>query len=217
MPSSTTRIVKNTVIAESGAATVLVRLMMVVNDMGIVNDSLREWSTSTDKRRMGRKGGGRVFFARMQMAYVYEALNIIKEIRDSEALMDQVQKCEKKTRECFTKVCEFLDSPDYKKLIQVRNSVGFHYDPKRALRAIKEIAAEHPDNLSAMTLGHDLLDWHFVLGDKAQDKIIVRYIFEVPKEADIGKASDEIAGRIFDMAENLAEFSGYFVWEVTKF
>jgi hypothetical protein len=67
-----------------------------------------------------------------------------------------------------------------------------------------------------VTLGHDPLDWYFELADRVHEKVVVRYIFEVPKGADIGKESDVIAGRIFDMAEALGEFAGYFVWEQTK-
>jgi hypothetical protein len=191
--------------------------MMIVNDMAIVNESLHAWQTSKDKRWEPRRAGGRALFARVQMSYVYEALEVIKEIRDSKTLMAEVEKCVKKTQDCFTAVEAFLDTDDYKKLIQLRNNVGFHYDAKRAERAVKELAADFPDDSSTMTLGEDPLNWHFVLGDKVQDKIVVRYIFEVPKDKDIGKESDAIAGRVFDMAEKLAEFAGYFIWERTNY
>lgn len=217
MPKSTTRFVKTKKIADSGIASVLARLMMIVNDMAIVNELLRVWSTSKDKRWELRKGGGRALFGRVQMSYVYEALEVIKEIRDSKTLMAEVGKCTKKTQDGFAAVKAFFDTDDYKKLSQLRNNVGFHYDAKRAERAVKEIAEEFPDHSSTMTLGEDPLDWHFVLGDKVQDKIVVRYIFEVPKDKDIGKELDAIAGRVFDMAEKLAEFAGYFIWERTNY
>jgi hypothetical protein len=217
MPKSTTRFVKTKKIADSSLASVLVRLMMIVNDMAIVNESLRVWSTSKDKRWETRKGGGRALFGRMQMSYVYEALELIKEIRDSKTLMDEVERCSKNTRDCFATVRAFLDTDDYKKLIRLRNNIGFHYDAKLADRAVKEIAADFPEDSSPMTLGEEPLDWHFVLGDKVQDKIVVRYIFEVPKDKDAGKESDAIAGRVFDMSEKLAEFAGYFIWERTNY
>jgi len=44
MPKSTTRFVKTKKIGDSGIASVLARLMMIVNDMAIVNESLRVWS-----------------------------------------------------------------------------------------------------------------------------------------------------------------------------
>jgi hypothetical protein len=215
MPKSTTRIPKNAKIAASGIASVIARLMMIVNDMAIVNEFQRMWSTSKDERWESRRGGGRALFARIQMSYVYEALELIKEIRDSAKLMTEVGKCSKKTEECFTAVKAFIDTEDYKKLCRLRNNVGFHYDPKLAERAVREISSDFPEDASAMTLGEDPLDWHFVLGDKVQDKIVVRYIFEVPKEKNIREESDAIAGRVFDMAEKLAEFAGYFIWERT--
>lgn len=212
MPNSTTRFVRTRKIAASGIASILGRLMMIVNDMAIVNESLRVWSTSEDKRWKSRKGGGRALFARVQMSYVYEALELIKEIRDS-----QVEMCSKKTQACFASVKAFIDTDDYKKLMRFRNNIGFHYDGKLSDRAIKEIDQKFPDDLSPMTLAEDPLEWHFELGDKIQDKIVVRYIFEVPEDKDAGKESDAIAGRIFDMAEKLAEFAGYFVWERTNY
>jgi hypothetical protein len=217
LPMSTTRYVQTKKIADTGIASLLARLMMIVNDMAIVNECLRVWSTSKDKRWESRKGGGRALFARVQMSYVYEALEVIKEIRDSQTLMVEVSKCTKKTQACFAAVKAFIDTDDYKKLIRLRNNAGFHYDPKLAERAVKEIAADFPNDSSTMTLGKDPLNWHFVLGDKVQDKVVVRYIFEVPKDKDIGKESDEIAGRVFDMAEKLAEFAGYFIWERTNY
>lgn len=216
MPSSTTRIIKNTRIAESKLASILVRLMQVVNDMGIVNDSLRDWSTTTDRQRAGRRGGARAFFARVQMAYVYEALLIIQEIAKDPALKAEVEKCEKKTQDSFATVCAFLETSDFKKLLRIRNNVGFHYDAKLAERAVKEIAEKLPEDMSSMTLGQDPLDWYFQLGDKVTERIVVRHVFEVAEGADIAKESDKIGGRIFDMAQLLADFAGYFIWEHTK-
>jgi hypothetical protein len=217
MPKSTTRFVRTRKIAKSGIASVLGRLMMIVNDMAIVNESLRAWSTSEDKRWKSRRGGGRALFARVQMSYVYEALEVIKEIRDSQSLMAEVEKCSKKTQDSFGIAKAFIDSEDYKKLIRFRNNIGFHYDGKLSERAVKEIDQEFSDDLSPMTLAEDPLEWHFELGDKIQDKIVVRYIFEVPKDKDASKESDAIANRVFDMAEKLAEFAGYFVWERTDY
>jgi hypothetical protein len=217
LPKSTTRLVKTKKIEEGGIASVLARLMMIVNDMAIVNESLHVWGESKDKRWEARKGGGRALFARVQMSYVYEALRVIREIRDSQTLMAEVGKCTRKTQESFATVKAFIDTDDCKKLVRLRNKAGFHYDAKLAERAVKEIATDFPDDSSAMSLGEGSLDWHFVLGDKVQDKIVVRYIFEVPMDKDAGRESDAIGGRVFDMAEKLAEFAGYFVWERTNY
>ncbi len=65
MPSSTTHIIPNTRIANSKAASVLIPLMQIVNDMGIINDSLRDWSNTKERLRLGRKDGARALFARV--------------------------------------------------------------------------------------------------------------------------------------------------------
>jgi hypothetical protein len=123
------------------------------------------------------------------MAYVYEALLLIDEIRKSDEMKAEVERCEQKTRDCFTAVCAFFDTEDYKKLLRIRNNVGFHYDAKLGERAVKEIAEKFPEDTSSMTLGSDPLDWYFQLGDKATERVVVRHIFGVAEGADIGKES----------------------------
>jgi hypothetical protein len=128
-------------------------------------------------------------------------------------VMAEVGKCTKKTQGLLRRG---QDLPQYGRLQKANPASeqrGISHDAKRAERAVREIAGDFPDDSSTMTLGDDPLDWHFVLGDEVQDKIVVRYIFEVPKDKDMGKESDAIAGRVFDMAEKLAELAGYFIWE----
>src|SRR5579863_7148913 len=99
--SSTTRIIKNTRIANSDVSSFLIRLMQVVNDMAIVNDSLRDWSTTTERRRLSRKHGARALFARVQMAYVHEALLIIEEMQTDDKVKSALERCEEKTQRAF--------------------------------------------------------------------------------------------------------------------
>jgi hypothetical protein len=210
---STTRLVKTVDIAKSNFGSVLLRLMMAVNDLGLVNNALYEWNTSTEKRKIVRRAGGRMYFVRVQMAHLFEALGIIKEIRDTPALMAEVERCSKKTQDSFVKVKAFVDTQDYGLLAEIRNSVTFHYDAKRSARAVAEIAEKFPEDRSAFTLGHEPLDWYFELADKVQEKMVVRYIFKVPEGAEIVKESDAIGNQVFDMAEAFADFAGYFIWE----
>jgi hypothetical protein len=107
--ASTTRIVKTSKVAWSGMSSPLTRLMMFVNDTGIVNESLRDWSTTTDKDKQARKGGARSFFARLQMAYVFEVLEAIKDIRVNKEWMAKVEGCPQGTKDHFAKVCAISD------------------------------------------------------------------------------------------------------------
>ena len=98
------------------------------------------------------------------MSYVYEALEVIKEIRDSQALTAEVEKCAEKTRACFATVKVFLDTDDYKKLLRLRNNAGFQNTTcKLAERAVKEIAADFPERTSSpMTLGRRAARLHIL-------------------------------------------------------
>ena len=190
--------------------------MMFVNDTGIVNETLRDWSTTTDKDKLARKDSARGFFARLQMAYVYEVLDAIKDIRANKDWMAKVETCPKSTQDHFDKACAFLDSADYKTLTILRNNACFHYANKLAVRAVEEIALNNPDDQSKFSQGDRLLDWYFELGDKVAQRITVHHVFKVEEGKSIGKESDIIANRIFDAAEEIALFAGGFIQKQTK-
>jgi hypothetical protein len=162
------------------------------------------------------KDGARSLFARLQMAYVYEILEAIKEIRSSQDWMVKVEQCPKSTKDHFANVCAFLDSPDYKTLTILRNNACFHYTEKWSVKAVEEIAIENAEDLSIFSQGDTLLDWYFELGDMVAQRIVVHYIFKVEQAEDIEKESDAIANRIFDTAEEIALFAGGFIQEHTK-
>ena len=68
--------------ADKEAASVVVRLMMALNDLAMANDGLGEWTTTQERRKLARQNGGRLYYGRMLMAHVYEALSIIEDIQD---------------------------------------------------------------------------------------------------------------------------------------
>jgi hypothetical protein len=81
--SSTTWSVRTAkLIADQEAASVVVRLMMTLNDMEMADVGLREWTTTQERRKLFRQGG-RIYYLRMLMGHLYEALSIIKEIQKS--------------------------------------------------------------------------------------------------------------------------------------
>ena len=179
-------------------------------------NSLRDWSTTTDKDKQARKGSARGFFARLQMAYVFEILEAIKDIRANKEWMAKVEQCPKSTKDHFAKVCAFLDSPDYKTLTILRNNACFHYANKLSVKAVEDIAIKNAEDRSQFSQGDRLLDWYFELGDKVAQRIVVREVFKVEEGKDIGKELDAIANRIFDTAEEIALFAGGFIQEQTK-
>jgi hypothetical protein len=57
--------------------------MMALNDIAMANEGLAEWTSTTERKKLARQNGGGLYYGRMLMAHVYEALGIIKEIKGS--------------------------------------------------------------------------------------------------------------------------------------
>jgi len=145
------------------------------------------------------------------MAHVYEALEIIKDIKQSKSLSAVVASCDKKTCESYDAVSAFLGDPEYGMLCRIRNNAAFHYGGKLEVRAVDQIDRKFPGHRSNYSLGHDVLDWHFELGDLVVDRIVVRDIFKAPESADVRAAIDPILLKMHQMAIAFSDFSGYFI------
>jgi hypothetical protein len=206
--ASTTRMLKTSDIAGNSSSSIIVRLMMAINDTSLVNVLLKDWCGSEDRAHKWRRANGRLFLAKLQMAYVFEAMDIVSDIRKSTALKDDIQKLGDDARSAYDLLCKFIDSDDYKMLAEFRNSVSFHYDGKRAARAVNDISKEAPDDVQGASSGSEVIDWYYALGDKAYERIVTKYIFKVSDDKDVAKESDAIANKFFDMSERLIVFGG---------
>jgi hypothetical protein len=203
-------------LADKALASVVVRLMMAMNDLGVANSALAEWERTKDQKKAARRNGGKLYYGRMMMAHVYEALKIIQEIKNSIQLKATVDRCDSKTRASFDAVAKFLGTDDYKLLCQIRNNSSFHYSPKLTMRALEKLAEKYPDHRFSYSLGQDTLDWYFELGDLINDKIVVRGVFKVPDQADVRTAIDPILLRLQTMAVAFTDFAGHFIRHCVK-
>ena len=209
--SSTTRMVKTENVSDSKFSSIIVRLMMAINDTSLVNVLLEDWCTNDEKAHRWRRASGRLFIAKLQMAYVFEALAIVQDVRKSDGLKAEIEKLGAAARAAYEELCKFIDSADYKMLAEFRNSAAFHYDGKRATQAAVEIAKQDALDVRGVSSGTETIDWYCELGDKAYERIVTRYIFKVPGDKDVAKESDAIANRFFDMSEHVVVFGGALV------
>lgn len=90
-------------------------------------------------------------------------------------------------------------------------------------RALEKLVEKYPDHRFPYSLGQDTLDWYFELGDLINDKIVVRYIFEVPDEVldqanvrTVRTEIDSILHRLHTMAVAFTDFAGHFIWHCMK-
>jgi hypothetical protein len=211
MPS-TTRIVRTARLAtDEEIASVVLRLMMAMNDIGVANDALQEWDQTQSRKKKARQNGGKLYFGRIQMAHIYEALLIIEEIKQTASLVRAVERCDIRTQRSFEAVATFLYTEDFKRLRRLRNNAAFHYDSKLGLRALHQIIEKYPGDTSSLSLGSETLDWYFELGDKVLDRLVVRQVFNVSEDENMRDAINVVLDRLHAMAVAFADFAGYFI------
>ena len=153
-----------------------------------------------------------MYFIRLQIAHIFEALDIIESIRASQQLTEAVHACDSRTRQSFDKVAAFVGTADYKRMLRIRNNVTFHYDPGVIDKALPTAAAKHPDSPLSMSMGQGSIDWHFEPADRLIDRIVVRDIFGVEEGANVREEVDKIVVRLQEIGGQLVEFAGYFIW-----
>ena len=164
MPSTDWSFLTRKLLDDEKRGSIILRLMMVVNDISITNSQMFEWQNTEELEEKYRSRGAILYFGRVQSAHLFEALNIIREIRDNADLRKRVERCNVRTVSAFATVEKFLDSDDYKMMAMMRNAVAFHYDQKLSMRRIKKLVDLAPDHRTEYSRGADTLDWCFSLG-----------------------------------------------------
>ena len=118
MSRSTHKFARLDAIASKGElGSALIRLMMVINDMSLAMDAQRRWTEDTMKERQHRKRGAKIYFVRLQLAHIYEAMKIVEEIRKSPTLIRAVDRSGRRTRKAFDALVAYMGSPQYKDIM----------------------------------------------------------------------------------------------------
>jgi len=90
---STHKFARLDAIASKGdLGSVLIRLMIVINDMTLAMDAQRRWTEDPTRERQHRQRGAKIYFVRLQLAHIYEAMKIVEEIRNSPSTRNHEQR-----------------------------------------------------------------------------------------------------------------------------
>jgi hypothetical protein len=195
---------------------VLVRLMMVVNDMSLAMDAQRRWTEDAEKQRAHRERGAKIYFVRLQISHIFEAMKIIEEIRDDPDLMRVVDRSGGRTERAFAQLLAFKGSAEFKMMARIRNNLTFHYDPKTIELALASLAAKHPDATGSVSLGDEPHNWFFEPGDMVGDRAVVREIFKVPEGADVPAETDRIVMRLHEIVQMFGGVAGSLIWQNSR-
>jgi hypothetical protein len=216
MARSTTRVIHTASLAtDKELASLVLRLMMSVNDLTMAHNAMVNWASSEERRENRRKDGGLLYYGRMQSGHIYEALLITKKIAATPKLRAYIDQCGASTTTLFSELETFVNGQDHGLLLRIRNNASFHYDGKLAVRYLEAIVQKSPDHVSSYTLGTETLDWHFELSDLILDTIVVRDIFKLPVDTNLQKNLLAIFERLTVMTNKFTAFVASFIRHYT--
>src|SRR5258708_28835728 len=148
--------------------------MLAMNDIGIANDALGVWIKEQEGIRKDRQRGAKMYFVRMLISHVFEALTVINKIKITPELMKTVEQSAEVTQAAFHRCANVVGTEKYKRMKELRSGLGFHYLDKPVRDAIASQATKAPDVQLSLSVGHDPLEWYYEPGDRIVDSAVVR-------------------------------------------
>lgn len=222
MTRTTTKIVdfQRLKLLGKSAETVIIKLMMACNDMQLANEALAEWKKEQPRLQKHREVGAKMYFLRLQISHLYEALKIVEQIRIDGSLLRLVKQCDQRTQNSFHELEPFLPNGSKRDCFEsmvgrLRHNLVFHYDESGKLieRAISDRAGRPEARYSSVTRGSTAYLWHFKPADDIMDSIVVRQIWSVPRDKDLRTEADRVADEIHRIFLCFVDFAGEFIWK----
>jgi hypothetical protein len=192
---------------------VLIRLMLAINDIALAADANDAWAETTEHPRAHLKGRARRYFVRLIMSHVHEALKIIDEISRSPDLIAIVDQSDAHTRENFKKLIAILNSPERGRLSRFRSNATFHYDKKVAAEHLQRVVGQDPAAPWGYSVGSTPVDWNFELGDAVMAHMVVKFVLgaDEPRSPARAKKVAEISTRLDQIAMMFTGFAKSFI------
>ena len=198
----------------------VVKLMMACNDMSLANQALADWKATTAKDRKDRKIAAGMYFVRLELSHLYEAVDLISAIEKTPSLRALVDRRDVRTRDSYAAVLAHAPGGTERKRFErlagmMRNNLTFHYAESNKLiaEAMTDRASRADGNLSAMTRADTIHRWRFNIADDVVDSIVVRNFWQIPRDADLREEADKIVDEIQAVLVRFADFSGEFIWK----
>jgi hypothetical protein len=192
---------------------VLGRLMVAMNDIGIANDGLGSWMKDQEGIKKDRQAGAKMYFIRMLISHIFEALSVINKIDNMPELREVVHQSYPDTQREFNACVAVIGTAHYKQMKDLRSGFGFHYLDRPIRDAIASQAVKAPDLNLSLSVGNDHLEWFYQPGDRIIDSAVVRGVFQIPEGADVQKEVDKLIHDLQEVGDHLAQFAGFFIME----
>jgi hypothetical protein len=204
-------------LTDEALAPFLARLVLSVNDLSLAADAFETWTATELSKRVTRKRGAQMYFIRVLLGHVFEALLIIEQMAEVPAVLRRVERCHPRTVELFQKLSKLRDTKQWRQLNIFRNRVSFHYDRVLPKAALVEILANFPEHQFSYSMGDEPIDWQFEIADMMIDHIVIRNAFSAgPRRPERKALVEEIAFRLQEISHQTTEFSAHFVRECIR-
>jgi hypothetical protein len=200
-------------------AGIVIKLMMVCNDLSFANQALADWKEDQEGGRQTRQKGAKLYSLRLQMAHLYEGFDLVRAIKADETLMGLLERCDLRTQESFRSLESYLPGGTQRQrfeqiLGRIRNNLTFHYDESGKLigRAIAELSLR-PDPIGSVTRASTAHNWYFEAADRVLNSIVCFQGWSIPKDApNLSERADAIAMECHEIFLRFVDFAGELIW-----
>jgi hypothetical protein len=199
---------------EEGA--IVVSLMMACNDLTAANQALGACRDDSDEKTDYIRRGAAMYFIRLQMAHLHEALKIVKRINTHANLLSLINDCPDGTADHFAELLCFAEGGtkrcDFKKYVgSVRNKIAFHYDKEKIKSALSDRARRRGDVAHFMTVADDIRRVRFQVADDLVNTLVCHHVWEIATDADTRIVADQKADFGFKIYKIFLDFAGVFI------
>ncbi len=201
--------------AEVGS--MLIRLMMVMNDCAIAEETATMWRERDDERIRIKQQEAFKYFVELQIGHLHEGLALIREIAKKSKLRELVDECPASARQQFERLRQYEPSVALGHVVmKIRNKLAFHYDPTMILTELLAHVRERPRTAALVSIGSTSAEVLFEPGAVINERVATQQVFGLPPGADIDAESNNLMLELEKVMEDFMNFAGTFVWQHTS-
>lgn len=195
----------------------LIRLMMVMNDCAIAEESATMWRARTDEKTRIKQQEAFKYFVELQIGHLHEGLALIREIAKKPKLRALVDLCPQATQEQFEHLRKYEPGAALGAVMtDIRNKLAFHYDPKLIRDELLAHVRERSQTAAVISIGGTSQEVLFEPGAVINERVATQKVFPIPPGADIDTESNKLMAELEKIMEGFMNFGGSFVWKHTR-
>ena len=194
-------------------ASVIIRLMMVCNDLAVSNAKLLEVSEQDTVIPDHVRWGTKLYFLRLGIGHLNEAMKVVADLRGRPPMLRLIGECSSHGRACFDQLASCLKGgADFDKfkaqIMMIRNKTAFHYDDMLVQTALVDRASTTKKTHS-VTMSHDVRDMRYGVADDILSTLIVHQVWKA-KGLEMNDKLPEVLAFTNCLVRALLEFAAEF-------